>query len=296
MSLAPALAARLIEITDPADPRIADFRDIRERDRIRAGGFIAEGTVVLDHLLVSPRFRATALFILKNRVEGIAERLAKVDGAVPIFVAERTVMDHIAGFAIHRGVLAHAVEATPQLAPSDAGLDAFVTAAGKTRRPLLVAVGLANHDNVGAIFRNATAFGAAGIVLDATSCHPLYRKALRVGVGSALTLPWHHGGSGEAIVAALERSGHQPIALSPRGAVELTALSFRGVPALILGSEGPGLPPALLARAEMVRIAMAPGIDSLNVATSAAIVLSWLFSQRERAVHPIGRTQDTRSH
>ena len=276
------IAARLTLITEADDPRIADYADIRERDRIAGGGFIAEGTVVLDHLLTSTRFRPTSLFILTNRVEGIAERLAGVPNDVPIYVADRRVMDAVAGFAIHRGVLAHATrrnEVDKSAAdPSREGVAAFLQGMASARGPLAVAIGLANHDNVGALFRNAAAFGASGVVLDATSCHPLYRKAIRVSVGTALTLPWHHGASTEAIVAALEQSGHHLLALSPRGATEVSALRPCDKMAILIGSEGPGLPDGILNRCETVRIAMAPEIDSLNVATSAAIVLQRLYS------------------
>ncbi|MBP0617235.1 TrmH family RNA methyltransferase [Jiella mangrovi] len=269
------LAARLITIETVADPRIAGYRNIRERDLVRQGGFIAEGTVVLDHLLVSGRFAATSLFILRNRVEGIADRLALVPEDVPIYVAENAVMDAIAGFAVHRGVLAHASE---RATDTDRTLAGFLDDAPKGGGPLVVAIGLANHDNVGALFRNAAAFGASGVVLDGASCHPLYRKAIRVSVGTALTLPWHHGAMASDIADALERSGHLPIALSPKGEMQLTELTKGERLALIVGSEGRGLPDALLRRCRTVRIEMAPGIDSLNVATSAAIVLAKLYS------------------
>lgn len=286
MTLSPDLAARLVDIDAAADPRIADYRDIRERDLVGRGGFIAEGTVVLDHLLRSQRFRPTSLFLLKNRVAGIADRLALVPHDVPIFVADRAVMDLVAGFAIHRGVLAHAVDRLAGRTEDErangrgdvAGLADFLAGSRRAGAPLVVAIGLANHDNVGALFRNAAAFGASGVVLDGASCHPLYRKAIRVSVGTALTLPFHHGADIPAIRQGLERSGHRPLALSPRGDTDLADVKPGEGLALLLGSEGPGLPAALLQQAETVRIAMAPGIDSLNVATSAAIVLSRLYS------------------
>ncbi|MCE7028994.1 TrmH family RNA methyltransferase [Jiella avicenniae] len=286
MTLPPALAARLVRIDDAADIRIADYRDIRDRDLVARGGFIAEGTVVLDHLLRSGRFRPTSLFLLKSRVAGLAGRLALVPDDVPIFVAEGPVMDRAAGFAIHRGVLAHAVDRTAGRIEGDLakfggeadGLSEFLARSRRAGGPLVVAIGLANHDNVGALFRNAAAFGASGLVLDGASCHPLYRKAIRVSVGTALTLPFHHGADVEAIWRGLEHSGHRPLALSPRGETDLAAVKPGDGLALCLGSEGTGLPEELLARAETVRIPMAPGIDSLNVATTAAIVLSRLYS------------------
>ncbi|MBO0905542.1 TrmH family RNA methyltransferase [Jiella sonneratiae] len=290
MPVSPSLAARIVGIADPGDPRVADYRDIRDRDLVARGGFIAEGTVVLDHLLRSTRFRPTSLFLLKSRVAGLDARLSRVPPDVPIYVAERPVMDQVAGFAVHRGVLAHAMDRRAGDAPGGTGADTdrdageprdlqgFLESSRRKGGPLVVAIGLANHDNVGAIFRNAAAFGASGVVLDATSCHPLYRKAIRVAVGTSLTLPFHHGAPADAIVERLEASGHHPLALSPRGRRRLAEMTGKPGLALVLGSEGGGLPERLMRRAETVRIEMAPGIDSLNVATAAAIVLARLYS------------------
>ena len=134
-------------------------------------------------------------------------------------------------------------------------------------------VGLANHDNVGGVFRNAAAFGADAVLLDETSCDPLYRKAIRVSVGAALITPFSRGGTAGDLVGALAAAAFEVVALSPAGAEPLA--SYRRAPrtALLLGAEGPGLPPALLARTRTVRIGMAAGFDSLNVATASGIAL-----------------------
>ncbi|MEH6718687.1 MAG: RNA methyltransferase [Aurantimonas endophytica] len=262
-----------ILIVDAEDPRIEPFRDVRERDLVGRSGFIAEGTVVLDQLLQAERFRPTAFLILRNRLEGIRSRLAGMPGDIPVYVAERAVFDRIAGFPVNRGVLAHGTATdTPW------SVAAILARAAATGRPVVVGIEIANHDNLGAIFRNAAAFGAAGILLDETSCHPLYRKALRVSVGTALTLPWYRGGTGEAIVAACEAAGCRVLALSPYGDTPLTRLDRTAPAALLLGAEGRGLPASLMARCETVRIEMQPEIDSLNVATAAAIVLHALYS------------------
>jgi tRNA G18 (ribose-2'-O)-methylase SpoU len=133
---------------------------------------------------------------------------------------------------------------------------------------------------MGGIFRNAAAFGARAILLDADCCDPLYRKAIRVSVGAALLVPFSRLARDEDPVALLERHGFAPIALSPSGGATLASYRPRARNAVLLGSEGPGLAPALLARTTSVRIPMAPGFDSLNVATTSGIVLHHLASGR----------------
>lgn len=262
----------LIRIADPHDPRIAAFEDIRERDLVGRRGFIAEGTVVVERLLVSERFRAVSLFLLENRVRGLSAMLCRVPPQTPIFVADRATFDAVAGFPVHRGVMALG-EAQGGAAACDRSLEALA-AEGRT---VVVAVGIANHDNIGALFRNASAFGVARMMIDETSCDPLYRKALRVSVGSVLSVPYERVPSGEAAFERLSRAGFRCLALSPGAPRTVGALDRGGAAALFLGAEGPGLPAPLMARMEGVAIPMMPGFDSLNVATAAAIALHRLF-------------------
>src|SRR5262249_2972462 len=140
----------------------------------------------------------------------------------------------------------------------------------------------ANHDNMGGLFRNAAAFGADAVLLDETCCDPLYRKAIRVSVGAALTTPFAFGGAAEAMVARLAAAGFELIALSPAGAVDLAGLAAPARVAVLFGAEGPGLPAQVLAQATAVRVAMAGGFDSLNVATSSGIVLHHLAAAQNR--------------
>jgi tRNA G18 (ribose-2'-O)-methylase SpoU len=137
-------------------------------------------------------------------------------------------------------------------------------------------VGLTNHDNVGGLFRNAAAFGADAVLLDAGTCDPLYRKAIRVSAGAALIVPFRQLPDADALLAFAARHALEPLALSPAGAETLAALVPPARTLLLLGSEGPGLPPDLMARLRTVRIAMAPDFDSLNVATAGAIALHHL--------------------
>lgn len=256
-----------IGIDDPEDPRLSPYRSMRERDLVgRDGRFIAEGKVVLDMLLRSTRFSAESVLVLRSKLPGLAATLAHVPASTPIYAVEPALMDAIAGFHLHRGVLAVGVK--PPL-PGIAELletcpaDALVVAAA----------GIANHDNVGAIFRNAAAFGAHAVVLDETCCDPLYRKSIRVSVGSVLTLPYARSGSAPAMVDALQMGGFSVVALSPRGAADLWDVPRSGRVALLLGTEGEGLPETLLSRLKTVRIPMHTGLDSLNVATTAAVAL-----------------------
>ena len=268
-----ATMVRIEAVIDPEDPRIEPYRAIRERDLVgRQGLFIAEGRVVLEKLVASGRRRLCSLLIAEPRLAGLASLLATLPPEVPVYVAAQAVMDRIAGFPIHRGILACGERG--EIAPGDL--------LGSLGRQALV-LGLsaiANHDNMGGLFRNAAAFGADAVLLDADCCDPLYRKAIRVSVGAALTTPFARLERGQDLVETLDRAGFEVIALSPRGAVELCDLSCGPRVAALFGAEGPGLAPELLVRARTVRIAMAGGFDSLNVATASGLVLYYLNKPR----------------
>jgi tRNA G18 (ribose-2'-O)-methylase SpoU len=258
----------IIPIDDPADPRVAPYAAMRERDLVgRAGGFIAEGEVVLRVLLTGGGpHRAASLLVADKRIERLAPLLAAAPDDVPVYAAGQAVMDAIVGFHIHRGVLAHGVRA------ADPGAAALLAGLGP-RAVVLALFGIANHDNMGGLFRNAAAFGADAVLMDATSCDPLYRKAIRVSVGAALTVPFARLAPGEEALAALTEAGFAALALSPRGAEPLAGIARPDRVAVLLGAEGPGLPEEVLARARTVRIPMAAGWDSLNVAAASAVAL-----------------------
>jgi tRNA G18 (ribose-2'-O)-methylase SpoU len=259
-----------ITVSDPDDPRIEAYRAIRERDLVgRRHRFVAEGEVVLRALLKQSRFAIESLLLAEGRLESLGDVLTHVPSDVPVYAANRTVMDAIVGFPIHRGVLAIARRA-PLL---EAGELLF-------RMPesavVVGLVGLANHDNVGGIFRNAAAFGAGAVLLDQETCDPLYRKAVRVSVGGALAVPFTRVPSADAMVRALQDASFEIIALSPSGREMLSQVRPSRRTALLLGAEGPGLPPDLLARIRTVSIPMSGGFDSLNVSTTSGIVLHHL--------------------
>ena len=269
-----------VRVTDCDDPRIAPFRAVRERDIVgREGRFIAEGTVVLRMLAAahhaSGDFTAEAILLLENRVAGVADVLAQFGDDVPVYVADAAVFDAIAGFNMHRGVLAIGRRgAVPTLAERVAALPA--------QSLVLAACGISNHDNVGSMFRNAAAFSADAVLLDRTSCDPLYRKAIRVSVGSVLSVPFSREESVEAMLDALAGAGFDIWALSPGGAVPIGDVRPGPRVALVVGTEGEGLPRAILDRFRSVRIPQAPGLDSLNVATASGIALHHFASAAGR--------------
>jgi tRNA G18 (ribose-2'-O)-methylase SpoU len=188
---------------------------------------------------------------------------------VPVHVAGQEVMDAIVGFPLHRGMLALGRRG------EESSAEALLARAGARVR-VVVLFGIANHDNMGGIFRNAAAFGADAVLLDADCCDPLYRKAIRVSVGAALVVPFARLKRGEDVPALLDRHGFTALALTPSGAVDLKDLAPPARAAVLLGAEGPGLPADILARTRRVRIPMASGFDSLNVATASGIVLHHL--------------------
>jgi tRNA G18 (ribose-2'-O)-methylase SpoU len=262
-----------ISVTDPADPRIEPYRTVRERDLLGRGDrFIAEGEVVLRVLLTKSRFSVESLLIGENRIGALDQILTHVPAGTPIYSASRAVMDAIVGFPIHRGILAVGIR-PPEPSPKTflGGLPAEAVIVGL--------VGLANHDNVGGIFRNAAAFGIDGVMLDGGTCDPLYRKAIRVSVGGALVVPYLRISSAAAMVEALRVAGFEIVSLSPAGQENLASLRRAPRTALLLGAEGPGLPQDVLAKTRTVSIPMKGGFDSLNVATTSGIVLHHLMAQ-----------------
>jgi len=258
---------KLIEINDIYDARIEAYRDIRERDLVgRAGLFVAEGKVVVEKLADSTLHQPLSLLIASKRVDALGPMLSRLSNETPVYVAAQGVIDAIAGFPLHRGILAIGRRT------EDATADGLLAAMGASAT-VLVLSGIANHDNMGGIFRNAAAFGVTAILLDADCCDPLYRKAIRVSVGATLLVPYAQIARQDDPIALLERHGFRPMALSPAGACLLQEWRPHHRTAVILGAEGPGLSADLIQRVPSVRIAMSAGFDSLNVATTSGIVL-----------------------
>lgn len=260
-----------IRVGDPADERIAAYRNIRDRDlRRRDDLVVAEGKVVLDALLGSTDFEPVSVLVLEGRLDGCRTILEKARADLPVFVVSRPVIDTVAGFPIHRGLLA--------LARRRHAPDAATLLRGA--RLAVIACGLANHDNTGALLRNASAFGADAVLFDETSCDPLYRKSIRVSAGAAFSLPHRRGGRATELVDAAELAGLRPLALTPRANASLREMATEAPTALLVGAEGPGLPPAILDRVPTASIPMREGHDSLNVGVASAIALYELAAAR----------------
>jgi tRNA G18 (ribose-2'-O)-methylase SpoU len=254
-------------VTDPDDPRIAAFRAVRERDLVgRQSRFIAEGEVVLRALVGSTRHQPIEVLIDEKRIGKLRPLLDALPPDVPVYGAGQEVIDAIAGFHLHRGILA-----IGQSAPSPSPDSLLARLPERSR--VLVLNAIANHDNMGGLFRNAAAFGVDAVLLDAGSCDPLYRKSIRVSVGAVLSVPFARFGAGDDGLDLLARYGFEVFALSPRGQTALADIAPQQRSALVFGAEGAGLPETLLARSHTVFIPMAGGFDSLNVATASGIVL-----------------------
>ncbi|MGH3520715.1 MAG: TrmH family RNA methyltransferase [Haloechinothrix sp.] len=268
--------AQVIFTDDVADVRLDDFRDLTRADRRpdRPGGkglVIAEGTVVVRRLLESP-YPVRALLGVERRIRELGDALADVD--VPAFVTSAEVMADVVGFHLNRGVLAVADRA-PQ--PS---VDELTSGA----RAVVVLEGVGDHENLGAIFRNAAALGVDGVLLGAGCSDPLYRRSVRVSMGHVLRVPFAELAPWPDALEVLRSKGFRIAALTPRAnsvALREFGGSAAGPVALLLGSEGHGLSEEAIEAADAaVRIPMAEGMDSLNVATAAAVVCYELASRR----------------
>lgn len=256
----------IISINNSEDERIAPFLGVRERDIIgRDHHFIAEGRVVIQ-LLLKSSYTTEALLICEKQRSFLEHIPAQILETTPIYIASQDIMNSIVGFPIHRGLLALGRK---PLSPSP---NQFLNSLAEPKLVIGI-IGLTNHDNMGGIFRNAASFGCSAILLDQTCCDPFYRKALRVSVGGVLKVPFIQTGDSANLIDILEQNQYQIFALSPAGTTLLSDIPNSGRNALLLGSEGPGLPKSVMERVTTVRIPMTANFDSLNVATTSGIAL-----------------------
>lgn len=258
-----------LTVTDPADPRLTDYVGLteparRQREEAAGGYFIVEGVLAIERLLQLGTWPIRSLLLT-------AKAAAKLDlgglGAsrVPVYLAHPEVLRHVVGFDLHRGAVAAVARPEPR-DPSSLLRGARVVA---------VVEGVNDHENLGSLFRNAAAFGIDAVLMDPTTADPLYRRSVRVSMGHVLAVPFARLPSFPSAFDVLADAGLTTVALTPdAGSVPLRSLDPQRVrpAALLLGAEGPGLSPAALAGVDhRVHIRMAPGVDSLNVATAAAI-------------------------
>ena len=258
----------VIDITDPADPRVDDFRDLNSVDRrpdlpSGKGLVIAEGVLVVQRML-SSRFVPHALLGTERRRGELAGDLTST--AAPFYRASAEVMADVVGFHLNRGVLA-AARRPPEL-PLTEVLDGARTVA--------VLEGVNDHENLGSIFRNAAGLGVDAVVFGAGCADPLYRRAVRVSMGHALLVPSARAPHWPDDLDTLRTNGFRLLAMTPDPSAESLPEVMRRWHcervAVLVGAEGPGLTEAAMRASDArVRIPMARGTDSLNVATAAAL-------------------------
>ncbi|ATA27794.1 putative tRNA/rRNA methyltransferase [Mycobacterium lepraemurium] len=235
------------DVDDPDDPRLDDFRDLNSVDRrpdlpSGKGLVIAEGVLVVQRMLAS-RFRPHALLGTECRLAGLRDDLAGVP--VPYYRTSADVMARVVGFHLNRELLAGS-------------------------RTVAVLEGVNDHEDLGAIFRNAAGLGVDAVIFGSGCADPLYRRAVRVSMGHALLVPYARATDWPTELKTLKEKGFRLLAM--------TAVRGDRV-AVLVGAEGPGLTPAALRLSDVrVRIPMSRGTDSLNVATAAALA----FYERPR--------------
>jgi len=282
------MAAKIGRVSEPRpipiesidDPRVDPFRNVRDADlRGRDHLFLAESELVIRRLLRTPQ-RVHSILLSPNKFKRMRDALGDLPESVPILVAPLGMMTEIAGFRIHRGALAAGLRPAP-------GELSFDRAIGYLRQresfTLLLAENVTNVDNMGGLFRNAAAFGVDAIVLDPTCCDPLYRKAIRVSMGHAFSVPYAISDDWHADLRRLKSEWRATLigAESAPGSRALWELTCSPRMALLFGSEGAGLSRNSLERCDAVHeIPMTQAVPSLNVAVASAVFLYELSRAR----------------
>lgn len=269
-------APDVIDITDPADPRVDDFRDLNSVDRrpdlpTGKGLVIAEGVLVAQRMLAS-RFTPHAFLGTERRLAELAADLAGVP--VPYYRASAEVMAEVVGFHLNRGVLAAARR------PAELAVSQVIEGA----RTVAVLEGVNDHENLGSIFRNAAGLGVDGVIFGTGCADPLYRRAVRVSMGHALLVPFAKAQHWPADLNDLRQHGFRLLAMTPNPQAQTLANAMDELigqkVAVLVGAEGPGLTETAMRASDVrVRIPMSRGTDSLNVATAAALA----FYERARS-------------
>lgn len=261
-----------VRITDPADERLADYRQLRDpaaRRRIEGDElFIAEGPLAIERLLESSH-PVRSLLLSEDKYERMAPRLGQLVTPPVVFVTSRPLLGEIVGFDLHRGAIAAAGRLPlPSLGELLRGA-----------RRVAVLEGLNDPENLGAVARSARALGVDALVLDPTCIDPYARRTVRVSMGEILLLPFTRVAAGEwpaGALAAIGDAGFETWALTPAAdADDIWELPVPERLALVLGAEGPGLSgPVMAGAGRRVRIPISPEVDSLNVGAAAAVAFA----------------------
>jgi len=269
------LSSRRVERIDSLhDPRVASYRNVKDaRLRGDAGLFLAEGRLGVQRLIAGKRFRAHSVFVTDTVLRAMGEVFDGLGVDTPVYVTDQVLMNQVVGFAMHRGCLAAAErEPVPEF-------EALLRRNSAAPRLFVILDEVSNPENIGSVFRNALAFGAEGVLLSPGCADPLYRKAIRVSMGASMVVPYALLPDWSRAADALHADGFTIAALSTAAdARDIREFSAAGGNdrdlALLLGSEGEGVRAFVADSADLrLRIPMAAGIDSLNVATAAGIAL-----------------------
>ena len=258
--------AELVEIDDPADPRLSDYRDLRDVQLRRSleaehGIFLAEGEKVVRRA-VERGFAARSFLMAPRWLDGLSDVLGP--SAAPCYVVSEALAEEVTGFHVHRGALA-ALERRP-LPRLEQVLDGA--------RTVLVLEDVVDHTNVGAAFRSGAALGVDAVLLAPRAADPLYRRAVKVSMGAVFALPWTRFEDWYDALPRLSEHGFTTVALTLTDDAVPIEEAVAGVDrlALVLGTEGHGLSPRWQESADRrAVIPMQAGIDSLNVAAASAV-------------------------
>ena len=258
--------AELVRVESASDPRLADYvglRDVQLRRRLETerGLFIAEGEKVVRRAIEAGH-RPRSFLMAARWLDGLTDVLERASD-VACYVVSEALAEEVTGFHVHRGALA-ALHRRP-LPPIESVLAAA--------RRVVVLEDVVDHTNVGAIFRSAAALGFDAAALSPRCADPLYRRSIKVSMGAVFALPYARFDSWRDAMQLLRTSGFTTLALTPDpDAEDLATLDPPDRPALLVGAEGDGLSRRWLDSADRrVRIRMAGGIDSLNVAAATAV-------------------------
>ncbi|MFE5583555.1 TrmH family RNA methyltransferase [Kitasatospora sp. NPDC056531] len=264
-------------ITDPADPRLADYTgltdvELRRRREPAEGLFIAEGEKVIRRALAAG-YRMRSMLLTAKWLDVMADVIAEADA--PVHVVEPALAEAVTGYHVHRGALA-SMERRPLP-------DAAELLAGARR--VAVFEDIVDHANMGAAFRNAAALGVDVIFLTPRCADPLYRRSVKVSMGAVFQVSWTRLEAWPKDIEILRSAGFTVAALCLSDqAITLDELASRNDEklALIFGTEGTGLAATTLASVdEHVRIPMDAGVDSLNVAAASAVAFYATRPRRE---------------
>ncbi|QEO15972.1 RNA methyltransferase [Agromyces intestinalis] len=257
---------RVADATSDAVADYAGLTDVALRSRVETEGglYIAESAKVITRA-VAAGHRPRSVLTEEKWLPALEPVLAPLD--VPVHVADPAQLEAITGYRVHRGALA-AFERPALPDPADLLRDA---------RRVVVLEDIVDHTNVGAIFRSVAALGADAVLVSERCADPLYRRSVRVSMGTVFQVPWTRLPGWADAVSLLHDHGFRICALAlADDAVPLRTLAHEAPDrlALVFGAEGDGLSRHALAAADqVVTIPMARGVDSLNVAASAAVVL-----------------------